>query len=91
MERTAAHASVSEWQSKHQSRHQSRHLISAAALVGNPEAIKAFAKTVVSDEGILGEVRGLGADDVVKGVMTDGDVEVGRFVVVELRVPTDAR
>jgi hypothetical protein len=72
-------------------KHPSRHLISAAALVGNPEAIKAFAKTVVANEGILGEVRGLGADEIVKGVATDGDVEVGRFVVVELRVPTDAR
>jgi hypothetical protein len=66
--------------------HGSRHLISAAALIGNPEAVKAFAKTVVANEGITGEVRGL--DDIVPGVAANGDgVDVGRFIVVELRVP----
>ena len=69
--------------------HGSRHLFSAAALIGNPEAVKAFAKTVVANEGITGEVRGL--DEIVPGVATDGDgVDVGRFVVVELRVPIGA-
>ena len=87
VKRTAAHDGVPE----RQSNHPSRHLFSAAALVGNPEAIKAFAMTVVDNDGILGEVRGLGAEEIVKGVMTDDNVDVGRFVVVELRVPTDAR
>tara|TARA_B110000116_G_C16776209_1_gene555901 strand:+ start:110 stop:829 length:720 start_codon:yes stop_codon:yes gene_type:complete len=66
--------------------HGSRHLFSAASLIGNPEAVKAFAKTVVASESITGEVLGL--DKIVPGVATDGDgVDVGRFIVVELRVP----
>ena len=71
--------------------HGSRHLISAAALIGNPEAVKAFAKTVATNEGITGEVKGLGDDKIVPGVAVDADgTDVGRFVVVELRVPIDA-
>ena len=71
--------------------HGSRHLISAAALIGNPEAVKAFAKTVATNDGITGEVKGLGDDKIVPGVAANGDgVDVGRFVVVELRVPIDA-
>ena len=74
-----------------ESTHGSRHLISAAALIGNPEAVKAFATTVAANEGITGEVKGLGDDKIVPGVAADGDgVDVGRFVVVELRVPIDA-
>ena len=71
--------------------HGSRHLISAAALIGNPEAVKAFAKTAVANEGITGEVKGLEEDKIVPGVAVDGDgTDVGRFVVIELRVPLDA-
>ena len=74
------------------STHGSRHLISAAALIGNPEAVKAFAKTVVANEGITGEVHGLEEDKIVPGVAVDGDgTDVGRFVVVELRVPLDTQ
>lgn len=68
--------------------HGTRHLISAAALVGNPEAIKAFAKTVASNEGITGVVRGLGDDEVVAGVAVDEqNADVGRLIVIELNVP----
>jgi hypothetical protein len=68
--------------------HGTRHLISAAALIGNPEAVKAFAKTVASNEGITGVVKGLGDDEVVSGVAVDEqDVDVGRLIVVELNVP----
>jgi len=68
--------------------HGTRHLISAAALIGNPEAIKAFAKTVASNEGITGVVRGLGHNEVVSGVAVDEqNADVGRLVVIELNVP----
>ena len=66
--------------------HTSRHLFSAAALIGNPEAIGAFAKTVIGINGVKGEVSGL--DDIVRGVAVDanGD-DVARLVVVELTAP----
>ena len=66
--------------------HNSRHLFSAAALIGNPEAVRAFAKTVVEIEGARGTIGGL--EEVVKGVAVDADGnDVARLVVVELTVP----
>lgn len=66
--------------------HNSRHIFSAAALIGNPEAVRAFAKTVVSVEGARGTISGL--EDVVHGVATDAEGnDVTRLVVVNLTVP----
>lgn len=68
--------------------HPSRHIVSAAALIGNPEALREFAKTVVQIEGVSGRVCGLGDDEVIEGLAIDGDGnDVGRFVVVELNAP----
>ena len=66
--------------------HTSRHLFSAAALIGNPEAVGAFAKTVIGINGVKGEVKGL--DDIVRGVAVDANGnDVVRLVVVELTAP----
>lgn len=68
--------------------HPSRHIVSAAALIGNPEGLRQFAKTVVQIEGVSGRVRGLGDDEVIEGLAVDGDGnDVGRFVVIELKTP----
>ncbi len=65
--------------------HDSRHIFSAAALIGNPEAVRAFAKTVVSMKNFRGVVRGLEETDIVKGVAVDSNGnDVARLVVVEL-------
>ena len=63
--------------------HDSRHVFSMASLVGNPEAIRAFAKTIVAQPNFRGTVHGL--DDIVEGVAISGDgSDVARLVVVEL-------
>ena len=68
--------------------HASQHIVSAAALVGNPEALREFAKTVVQIDGVSGKVRGLGDDEVIEGLAVDGDGnDVGRFVVIEINTP----
>ncbi len=68
--------------------HATQHVVSAAALIGNPEALREFAKTVVQIDGVHGKVRGLGDDEVIEGLAVDGDGnDVGRFVVVELNAP----
>jgi len=64
-------------------KHNSRHVFSLASLVGNPEAIRAFAKTIVAQADFRGFVHGL--DKVVKGIAIDGDGNhAARLVVVDL-------
>ena len=68
--------------------HDSRHVFSMASLVGNPEAIRAFAKTIVAQPNFRGLVHGL--NEVVEGVATNQQGEdVARLVVVELTLNID--
>ena len=68
--------------------HDSRHVFSMASLVGNPEAIRALAKTIVAQPNFRGLVHGL--EHIVEGVATNQQGEdVARLVVVELTLNID--